>query len=49
MSKPIVLLSLTEWQNLLAALKNPIERYGIDAVLEAVQYLIKPFNPKEIK
>jgi hypothetical protein len=38
-NRPIVLLSLIEWQNLLAALNNPIERYGIDAVLEAVEYL----------
>lgn len=37
--KPIVLLSLIEWQNLLAVLKMPIERYGIDAVREAVEYL----------
>lgn len=35
----ISILSVREWQNLLAALKNPIERYGIDAVLEAVKYL----------
>ena len=35
----LAILSLMEWQNLLSALKNPIERYGIDAVLEALKYL----------
>jgi hypothetical protein len=33
------ILSLIEWQNLLEALKNPINRYGLDAVVEAVKYL----------
>jgi hypothetical protein len=45
MSVPI--LSLSEWQNLLAALDNPIQRYGMDAVLEAVEYLKQQADNKK--
>ena len=33
------ILSVTEWQNLLATLKTMIERYDIGNVKEAVEYL----------
>ncbi len=34
-----VLLSVNEWSNLLEALKTTVERYGLDAVEEAVDYI----------
>ncbi len=34
-----VFLSVTEWLNLLSALKVIIVRYGFDAVLDAVEHL----------
>jgi hypothetical protein len=33
-----VILSVTEWANLLAALKTVIERYGLQEVEEAIDH-----------
>ena len=33
-------LSVTEWMNLLSALKTIIERYGLGNVSDAIQYLL---------
>lgn len=44
----VPMLSLCEWQNLLSALDNPIQRYGINAVLEAVEYLSQQEDNKKL-
>jgi hypothetical protein len=32
-------MTLCGWQNLLAALRNLIDNYGLDALIEAIDYL----------
>ncbi len=37
--EPEPIMSVTEWENLLAALRTIVERYSIEAVEDAVDHL----------